>query len=344
MLVGYIGLTPSGPHRTALLIVDVLAILISLFVIGPVGIRSLAARWRNTFFFGWSVGTVLVIAVAVGLDQGADSPLAALLVLPVLFGGLLYPVRDVIGLAVVALTVFALLFVAGPPVGGARALATAIMIGVAGGISAMAAMNREIGEEERQGLTARLHQLATYDGLTGCLNYQAFQAALLGEAERTERYGRQLSVVIADLDGFKAINDRHGHATGDTALTAIAAALQEGVRTADHVGRIGGDEFAVLVPETSMSEARELVQRLQAAVAAVAMPEPLTLSFGLASWTGPGDSPAELLRRADDALYEAKQDGRDRLVVWAPSDRPGSFAGGAGDPEESPPGALSLPG
>ncbi len=317
LLMGYMALTPDGPHRGLLMALDIVTILGSVFVAGPIGTRSLGAPWRETFFFAWSVATMVVIAVAIGLDGGAGSPLAGLLVLPVLFGGLLYRLREVVGLAVLAMVSFWLIYATGQS-GGARALASAVMIGVVGGISAMAAMNREIGEEERRALTERLHRLATYDGLTGCLNYQSFQATLINEVERTERYRRPLSVVIADLDGFKSINDKYGHAAGDSALMSIASALRAGVRSADLVGRIGGDEFAILLPETLTTEARQLVERLQMAVGSVATPEQLTLSFGLSTWHGPDDSPSELLRRADTALYEAKQHGRDCLMVWAP--------------------------
>jgi diguanylate cyclase (GGDEF)-like protein len=318
LLMGYMALTPDGPHRSALMTLDIVTIFGSVFVAGPIGTRSLRAPWRETFFFAWSVCTVAVIALAVGLDGGAGSPLAGLLVLPVLFGGLLYRLREVVGLAVLAIFSFGLIYATGQSGAGGRALASAVMIGVAGGISAMAAMNRDIGEEERRALTERLHRLATYDGLTGCLNYQSFQATLIEEVERTERYRHPLSVVIADLDRFKAINDRHGHAVGDSALMSIASALRAGVRSADLVGRIGGDEFAILLPETLTTDARQLVERLQMAVDSVATPEQLTLSFGLSTWHGPEDSPSELLRRADTALYEAKQNGRNCVMVWAP--------------------------
>ncbi|HEY7948978.1 MAG TPA: GGDEF domain-containing protein [Acidimicrobiales bacterium] len=314
LLLAYIAVTPHSPRRGILMVVDVLAIMVSLVVIGPVGTRSLTASWRGVFFFWWSVGTVAVIAVALGLDGGAGSPLAGLLVLPVLFGGLLYRLPAVIGLASLALGCFGVIFVAGPPVSGARALATAAMIGVAGGISATGAMNRYIWERERHSLTERLHGLATHDGLTGCLNYQAFQEALVVECTRAERYGRPLSVVIADLDGFKAINDTNGHGVGDMTLASVAAAMLSGVRTTDLVGRIGGDEFAVLLPETSMDEARLLVERIRVQTGGIITPAPATISFGVAIWCGQGDSHGELLRRADSALYEAKRLGRNGVV------------------------------
>ncbi len=320
LLVWYIVLTPDSPHRRIMMVLDIVAILVSVFVAGPIGIRSLRAPWRATFFFCWSVGTLVVIAAAIGLDGGAESPLAGLLVLPVLFGGLLYRLREVVGLAVLAILSFGLIYATGQSGDRARALATAVMIGIAGSISAMAAMNRDLGERERRALTERLRRLATYDGLTGCLNYQSFQTALAIEVERTERYKRPLSVVVADLDGFKTINDMHGHAAGDTTLIGIAGALRAGVRSADLVGRIGGDEFSILLPETPTMEACQLVERIQMAIDGVATPEQLTVSFGLSTWYGPADSASELLRRADMALYEAKQNGRDRLMVWATSD------------------------
>ena len=316
LLILYLAITPNQPNRHVLMIVDLAAIGVSLLVIGPLGTRALTTPWRGTFFFAWSLGTVGVIAVGLGLDGGAGSPIAGLLVLPVLFGGLLYPLRATIGLAVAALTTFGLIFFFGQPGDGDRALLTAVMIGVAGGISATAAMNRNIWQQELTDLTDRLHGLATHDGLTGCLNYQAFQEALAAESSRANRYGRHFSVVIVDLDGFKTINDRYGHAVGDAALTSVADAMLSGVRGTDLVGRVGGDEFAVLFPETATEEVRWLVERIQSEARARVTPAVVTLSFGVSFWLGQGDSPGELLRRADSALYKAKRSGRNQVVVW----------------------------
>lgn len=316
LLLVYVAITPNNPHRHALMAVDVVAIVVWVLVIGPLGTRALATPWRDAFFFAWSLGTVGVIAVGLGLDGGAGSPIAGLLVLPVLFGGLLYRLRAVIGLALAALAIFGLIFFFGQPGDGNRALLTAVMIGVAGGISATAAMNRNIWQRELTDLTQRLHGLATHDGLTGCLNYQAFQEALAVESNRANRYARPFSVAIVDLDGFKSINDRYGHAGGDAALTSVADAMVSGVRGTDLVGRVGGDEFAVLFPETTTDEVQGLIERIQSEARTRVTPAVVTLSFGVSSWLGEGDSPGELLRRADSALYKAKRSGRNQVIVW----------------------------
>ena len=317
LLLIYIILTFHDPHRAIMLAIDVATIVGSLVIIGPVGSLLLTTRWRDAFFFSWSVGTVAVIAIPIALDGGAGSPLAGLLVLPVLFGGLLYHVRAVIGLAVVALGSFFLIFFVGEPVSGTRALATAIMIGVAGGIATTAAMNRAIWEQERKALIETLHRLATHDGLTGCLSYQAFQDGLTVEWARARRHDRPFSLVIADLDGFKAINDLYGHAVGDEMLSRVAHALLVAVRSTDVVGRIGGDEFAVLLPETPTAEARLIVQRMQAEIRRATASQVVTLSFGVSTWQRLDDVPGELLQQADAALYEAKRCGRNRVVVGA---------------------------
>lgn len=317
LVLCYLGLTPNGPYRPAMMVIDVVAIVMSVTLIGPVGTRSLTRPWRDKFFFCWSVWTLLVISLPLMLDGGAGSPLVCLLVLPVLFGGLLYGLLEVIGLAGLAIGCYAFIYFAGQPVNGGRALVPAVMIAVAGSIAVTASLNREIWEEERRTLTERLHRLATRDGLTGCLNYQAFQQALTAEWQRAQRYGHPFGVIMADLDGFKEINDLHGHGIGDATLTAVVDALLDAVRSTDKVGRIGGDEFAVLLPETLPEELEAVVSRIRERAQGATTPRPVTISFGAACWCGDEGSPAELLHRADSALYEAKRSGRDRVVYSA---------------------------
>ncbi len=197
-------------------------------------------------------------------------------------------------------------------------MVTGVLLGLTGTISVIAAVNRETKDEARRRLARRLRELATHDDLTGCLRYHAFGEALEIESSRARRYGPVFSVVMADIDSFKEINDANGHQVGDATLRAVALALAEGGRGADVIGRIGGDEFAILLPETDAHEVLRVAHRLQQAVRVVRTPVPVTVSYGVSSWCGPNDGAADVIRRADRALYSAKEAGRDRLVAWEP--------------------------
>jgi len=163
---------------------------------------------------------------------------------------------------------------------------------------------------------------AQHDALTGLANHGFFWSALDREWERADRYGRELSVVMMDLDNFKQSNDRHGHLSGDAALRAVSEILVEGVRTADLAARYGGDEFAVLLPETSSAGAVAFAEKIRQAVAASRLgadDAPVTISLGVAT-RAPGSSmkALELVEAADRELYRAKKLGRNR--VCAPGD------------------------
>jgi len=157
-----------------------------------------------------------------------------------------------------------------------------------------------------------VERLAALDALTGLANRRKLETTLDSRIEQK----RAFCVIYLDLNGFKTINDRYGHAVGDAALTSVADAMLSGVRGTDLVGRVGGDEFAVLFPETATDEVRWLVERIQAEARTRVTPAVVTLSFGVSLWLGQGDSPGELLRRADSALYKAKRSGRNQVVVW----------------------------
>jgi diguanylate cyclase (GGDEF)-like protein len=157
------------------------------------------------------------------------------------------------------------------------------------------------------------HQAAT-DNLTGLLGHRAFHEALGGAFEEA---AGEFTLATIDIDDFKLVNDSHGHPVGDEALRRVADALRDSVRDEDAVFRVGGEEFAVLIPGLSAADALPVAERLRAAVAATDFDPPLRVSIGLASWPSDAGSREELLQRADEALYSAKRSGKDRTVMVA---------------------------
>jgi len=165
---------------------------------------------------------------------------------------------------------------------------------------------------------AALAHLVTQDALTNVLNARAFADRLGQELDRNRRYPRPLALMYMDLDNFKVINDTHGHQTGDAVLRLVADAMHTSVRAADVVGRLGGDEFAVLMPETDAQLADAAAKRLVASLRNVFKGTPnVTASIGLVSCTATDASTDDLLRRADQAMYDAKRKGKDRVVQVA---------------------------
>jgi diguanylate cyclase (GGDEF)-like protein len=157
----------------------------------------------------------------------------------------------------------------------------------------------------------RLLASAFVDGLTGCLNYTRIREALEEEINRCRRHGRELSCCFIDLDDFKRVNDVYGHPGGNRVLRVVGRALGAGVRSCDHVGRYGGDEFVVVLPEADAEHAARLGRRLCARIeneTADLVGERISASIGVSQWE-PEWSAEELLRRADDALARAKQRG-----------------------------------
>jgi diguanylate cyclase (GGDEF)-like protein len=165
---------------------------------------------------------------------------------------------------------------------------------------------------------AQLAQLVIQDQLTNVLNARAFADRLGEELDRNRRYPRPLALLYMDLDNFKIINDSHGHQTGDAVLRLVADAMRSSVRHSDIVGRLGGDEFAVLMPETDAPLADAAAKRLVAGLRNVFKGPPnVTASIGVVSCTATDASTDDLLRRADQAMYDAKKMGKDRVVQVA---------------------------
>jgi len=162
---------------------------------------------------------------------------------------------------------------------------------------------------------SQLRLLATHDPLTTVLNARAFASQLAQELGRNRRYGRPLALIYLDLDDFKKVNDAHGHATGDAVLRLVADAMRSAVRQADLVGRLGGDEFGVLMPETDGTLAHAVATRLAGGIRTVFRGTPsVTASIGVVAVSGTEAGSDELLRKADQAMYEAKRAGKDRVI------------------------------
>ena len=164
-----------------------------------------------------------------------------------------------------------------------------------------------------------LHAMATVDSLTGFFLRDYFFSRLEEEDERARRYGGGFALLMLDLDGFKEINDRHGHLAGDRFLSEISATIRDQLRAADVACRYGGDEFCLLLPQTARAGAHAIAERIRAAVSRRTVgvdghPLRVTVSIGLALFPDHDAGDVEsLMRRSDEALYQAKRTGRDRV-------------------------------
>jgi diguanylate cyclase (GGDEF)-like protein len=169
---------------------------------------------------------------------------------------------------------------------------------------------------ERIGLEDQLRTAADTDELTQTWNRRHFYELLHAEMQRAERYRRPLSLIMLDVDHFKQINDTHGHAVGDQVLVFLSREIQNEVRVTEHLARVGGDEFMLLLPETGLEEAANTARRLHRMLAERPLKPvgAISCSIGVCEHM-PGESSDDFMRRADEAMYEAKEAGRGRVTV-----------------------------
>jgi diguanylate cyclase (GGDEF)-like protein len=171
---------------------------------------------------------------------------------------------------------------------------------------------------ERRALERDLRRRADHDALTGLLNRSAFERELEREVALASRYGTSCAFLLLDVDALKAVNDRYGHLAGDAVLRSAAMALKARLRQTDIAGRLGGDEFGVLLPRADEAAARTVGEEIVAAVRAhpIGADGPRTsVSLGVALVKIPGLRITDVLRCADEAMYRGKQGGGDRIVV-----------------------------
>ncbi len=168
-------------------------------------------------------------------------------------------------------------------------------------------------------LNIALKEASTHDALTGLANRRLLVERLKEETERCRRYARTFSIVMVDVDHFKDVNDHYGHELGDRALSEIARTMDAELREQDLCGRWGGEEFLVLLPETALSEAQAVVERIRLSVRELVVRADteqlhITVSIGVAQHHS-GENYSNTVNRADKALFEAKRSGRDRVVL-----------------------------
>ncbi len=182
-----------------------------------------------------------------------------------------------------------------------------------------------------------LHRISSRDSLTGLLNRRSFERLYRRERDRLERTGRNFSVLLIDMDEFKAINDRWGHTEGDRALRTVAAILKKHTRKIDILARFGGDEFVVLLPETSQQQSQQIVKRIRNAIAYASREVAYTLSVSIGVREAAGDE-ADPLGLADQLMYEEKRRKQERTIDSV-ADNLGEFFEEEGEerPEEPAP-------
>jgi len=185
----------------------------------------------------------------------------------------------------------------------------------------LAVKDRNIADQR----ASDLETLAAVDFLTGVYNRRQFEALARAELARCQRYLRPLSVMMLDIDHFKAVNDQFGHAAGDRVLKSVADLCRAAKRDSDIVARVGGEEFAIMLPETTEAATMQFAERLRRLIVDCALTAneeeiPVTISVGIAGASIRTSGIEALMRDADQALYEAKRAGRNRIVVARHSD------------------------
>ncbi len=311
----YLALTPHGRHRTALWIVAA-----AWFVCGAVNLvlAPRLASWhrRAQFSAFWNILAAFAVGGVAALDGGFSSPLLFLLFLPAAFAALAFTpkIAGACGLATLASAAFVWLTDSSGTISDQAALMLFAVLTGSLVLSVAASLNRKHREHHEEQLVEKIAELAMTDGLTGCAVHRVFHQRVEEEVARSLRNGHPLSLMMIDVDSFKAVNDTYGHLVGDHVLAGIGAALRAQSRSFDLVGRLGGDEFAVLMPDTDPTAATALAERIRLEAAA-GLEVPVTLSIGVSGLDLSQPTAEHMLDDADFSLYQVKGGGRDGVAV-----------------------------
>ena len=307
-------IAPHSPQTNvlgfALLGAAQLAMALTLLVLP----RALGTSWIPGTVVATSIATVSAAVFFNGERVGGPATLNEFFyVWPALYVGYFFRGRGVVvSIALIALAYAGTLAAIDVEPSGAITR-WMVIVSVAGG--AAVALRTIRGQVDR--LIGQLRELARTDPLTGLANRREFEARFEAELARARRSGAPFVLVLGDIDFFKRLNDRHGHQAGDEALRAVGQALVQCTRRADVCARVGGEEFALLLPETTAVSAEVVVDRVRERLTTLPISgddDVLTLSFGLVEFPTAGSTMRELMHAADIALYDAKEAGRDRVV------------------------------
>ena len=271
----------------------------------PTGTLPLAVGWGCTLITGFAY-----------FSAQSPSPLVFFYLWICLYSSYFLTTREVVGEILYAGVAYAALLLAKPPPGGITAW---WLVGM--GTLAVAAVLIRAMRKRVELLITTLYDAARTDLLTKLSNRRGFRELLDLELARARRSETHMSVLVADLDHFKEVNDRSGHHVGDAALQRVARLLEQGKRAIDGVARVGGEEFALLLPDTEEHTAFLIAERLRGELRDEFARDavPVTISFGVACYPQHGHTAASLLRAADEALYAAKGNGRDRTMLHSPA-------------------------
>ncbi len=291
----YVASTWQRPNRLALAVLFGTAIGAGVVISLLPRERIVHSRFRELFFLGWSMLDFALIVLVTLADGGTASPLALVFFVPVVFSSMSYPLVSVVAVGVIGVVSYLTLAVTAGGASPSYECAFAAVLSCTGAMSAWQAQNHNRQHDA-------LAEVSRSDPLTGCLNRRGFEERAVGEINSMARRARHGAVLVLDIDHFKPVNDRLGHAAGDELLCWVVETINRVVRPVDAVGRLGGDEFAVLLPEIDPKDALRSAERIRQALS-----ERAPASVGLATFPLDGTELEQLTRQADMRLYASRR-------------------------------------
>ena len=308
-------LTAALPHSRRASEVGLLSMVAAAYLVAGLLLWRASRMPKPLLPFALALGSTLVTGVAYFSAEN-PSPLVFFYLWVFLYSSYFFTTPQMVLQIVYVGFVYGALLLARPPPGG---IPPWWLVGM--GTLAVAAALIRVMRERVELLIARLYDAARADPLTKLSNRRGFRELLDLELARARRARATVTVVTGDLDHFKEINDRSGHHVGDTALQRVGRLMDSGKRDIDGVARVGGEEFALVLPDTDDHGAFAIAERLRCELRDEFARDavPLTISFGVASYPKNGETAASLLRAADVALYAAKRSGCDRTVLHSPA-------------------------